>query len=409
MKSVYLIIFSLLAIQAGQSQDAEDAVKEAARSVLSDERLQEMFRAVKENPAAAAKQVQENAGQMAKEASTIINDQLSKQGTSLDAEAGKAMESAARKLPRMGGSGTAAPAPQQTTATAPPAKPATTPPATSTPPAAPTVPPQTALPPATRSAAAEAARQPRTVTPVPAGTLAPQGGIIQMKQAAQPIARTAAPPPPASGVYDAPIVNAAAAPGNVPPPQPLTAKYGTAPQVQDKLPPGHMEIRARESEMDEANNLLTFSGNVLVNSPDDGITIKCEKLQIFLIDEDAKRKDVNGEDANIEKVLATGGLVEVKRMVRPKNGKPKVQTALARSVNFNYITKDVLLSGGPPFLQDGDSMVKTHSPSATITMKKGGAYTKIDDKERVKIRVPIKGGKKMSEDISSGGGIGLGL
>lgn len=203
-------------------------------------------------------------------------------------------------------------------------------------------------------------------------------------------------------------------PDDIPAPEPLGKKYAAGPggayPGADKK---HMEIRSKESTMDNAKGILLFTGNVEIDHPE--FKIKCDKLEIEM----AKSVGMDGteageSDSSFKRAIASGGMVEIKRITADEKGKPKTQIAIARIADYNAITKDIVLSGGPPYIQDGDRFVKTNSEDAQIIMRGNGLYEITGSSKRSQIVIPVeqkegekegkKGGKKKNE--SGMGGFG---
>ena len=129
--------------------------------------------------------------------------------------------------------------------------------------------------------------------------------------------------------------------------------------------------------------------------------IKCDKLEIQLADGLGMKGGSSGP--GIKRATASGGTVEIKRITVDEKGKRKTQLAIARSADYNAITNVFVLSGGPPYIQDGDRFVKTNSPDAKIIMRGNGVY-EIDGSTQHTIRIPIPNepGKKGSDPFSGG-------
>jgi lipopolysaccharide export system protein LptA len=205
-------------------------------------------------------------------------------------------------------------------------------------------------------------------------------------------------------------------PDDIPAPQPLEKKYAAGPG--GAYPGGdkqHMEILSQESTMDNAKGILLFTGNVLIDHPE--FEIKCDKLEIQM----AKGVGMDGTEAGesdsaFKRAIASGGMVEIKRITPDEKGKPKTQIAIARIADYNAITKDIVLSGGPPYIQDGDRFVKTNSEDAQIIMRGNGMYEITGSSNRSQIVIPVenkegekgekgkKGGKKRNDSEIGGFG-----
>lgn len=187
-------------------------------------------------------------------------------------------------------------------------------------------------------------------------------------------------------------------PEKVPTPTPLTRKYGP-PSSSGAYPSGdrkHMEILAKESTMDNARGVLVFTGNVYIDHPE--FEIKCDKLEIQLAE--GARKEEKGptqaESSNFRRAIASGGMVEIKRFAVDEKGKQKTQIAIARTADYNAVTKDIVLSGGPPYIQDGGRFVKTNSEDAKIIMHGNGLYEVTGTTNRTQIVIPIENDDKSS-------------
>jgi len=98
-------------------------------------------------------------------------------------------------------------------------------------------------------------------------------------------------------------------------------------------------------------------------------------------------------------------MVEIKR-VTVEEGKQKTQIAIARSLSYNAITKDITLSGGPPYIQDGDRVIKTNSEDAQIIMRGNGKYEITGTSNRSQIIIPVPKSEGNKEGSPLGGGLG---
>ncbi|MCG8598582.1 MAG: hypothetical protein MI807_00370 [Verrucomicrobiales bacterium] len=344
---------------SGQDNTAEELEKKA-RNVINNPEMQNLFRRAKKDPEAAAESVKENHGDLIGEAQRIFQEKKSEVDMSgIDTpENRKKIEvlkgAAMSKLGEATG-----------------------------------VTDSETKPPATRSAAGAT----RFVTPIamPVGetpTPIAEGSApdkIAQEESVEPIA--GASPTPLS-IPDSPLLASA----DVPAPQPLTPRYNTRAgggyQGADK---DHMEIKSRESTMDDAKGLLTFRGNVVVDHPE--FEMKCETLEIYLT-KGAASGGANSSEETFKRAIASGGLVEIRK--RAPNG--KTQIAMARRADYNAVSKDIILSGGPPYIQDGDSFIETSSADAKIIMRGSGKFeitgSDAGPQGRQRIVIPIKGGDK---------------
>ncbi len=158
-----------------------------------------------------------------------------------------------------------------------------------------------------------------------------------------------------------------------------------------------VEITAQESSMDNTNRKITFLGEVIVLNKKDQVTMKCDKLEVFLTPEGTRVKDASGKLSKISRIIASGKMVEIR--TKDEDGNPQI--ALARVANYNAITKNAVLTGGPPTIQDGKgNFVLTKSRDAKIILGDDGKYQIIGSEPHI-ITIPIEEGKGI-------GGIGFG-
>ncbi len=154
-----------------------------------------------------------------------------------------------------------------------------------------------------------------------------------------------------------------------------------------------VEITAQESSMDNAKRQITFLGDVLVLNKEDHITMKCDKLEVFLAPEGTRIKDASGKQSKISRIIASGKMVEIRTI--DEDGNPRI--ALARMANYDAITKDAILSGGPPSIQDGKgNFVSTQSKDSKIILRNNGQY-QITGSEPHIITIPVEDGKGIGD------------
>lgn len=402
-----------------QEADPVAEVEAAGRNILSDPRLKNVLRSVKQDPAATIEGVKRDPEESVREATRLFQEKTS----GIDAETLKAAAAKAKS------DGMLDQAAAKAGEAVERAKVATK--------------PAPAAPPAAKPAAAKPAALPATAEPeVPATRPAPgiSGGAptpvampIDEGAPAVPAADVPAPPPPGG-----PLPGAAAASGDVIQRSRAEAIAGAAPtapvipELPDLSPdavPGpvplskqfhkgangaypsadrrHMEILSKESLMDNTKGVLLFTGNVFVDHPE--FEIKCDKLEIQLAEGVGMEgsEEPAGGNANFKRAIASGGMVEIKRLAKDEKGRPKTQIAIARVADYNAITKDIVLSGGPPYIQDGDRFVKTNSEDAKIIMRGNGFYEVTGSTNRSQIVIPIenKGGPGKKGEIGLPGGL----
>ncbi|MCF6310879.1 MAG: hypothetical protein L3J39_00355 [Verrucomicrobiales bacterium] len=167
---------------------------------------------------------------------------------------------------------------------------------------------------------------------------------------------------------------------DVPAPKALVAQKQ---KKKKKSAPGVMEITSDEVEMDSEKNTTTFIGNVDLKHPT--FNLKSDRLVIYMHEEGTE------SEAPFKLAVATGARVIVERV----NEKGAKDVGQSRKVVYDGLTGDLVLSGGPPQLQSGASLVKTNSQDATITLKKDGNHKVQDKGSGAKIIIPVakKGGK----------------
>lgn len=155
--------------------------------------------------------------------------------------------------------------------------------------------------------------------------------------------------------------------------------------------------------MDNTKGILIFTGDVFVDSPD--YEMKCDKLEIHLAD--GVGQDGSETDSSFKRAIASGGMVEIKRFAVDEKGKKKTQIALGRRADYNALTQEFVLSGGPPYIQDGDSFVRTTSEDAKIIMRGNGFYEITGSTNRSHIVIPVenKDGDGKKKGIGMPGGL----
>ncbi len=381
-----LLFLTLCVVQATQAQDSTEKeakkVKKAAKSpevksVLDDPRYRNVWRTIKKDPKKAAESIMENPDEAVRSATALFQKKLQEKGTSVEELKGKVIE----KLSTSETPIQATPVPK------------TEMPAIRRPVVAAT---RKLTPPATRSAVATA----KSASPISqdaVGGLAPNGGIVETATPAQAIEPGFSPMLVMAGNVPLQLPDSSTLSGNtIPSPKVLKPRYAAAQKSSTTTNHEAMMITARGSVMDKKNRIITFTGDVYARSDVDRITMECDKLQIFLTKEGANVKDVDGKPTQITKIVATGGTVKI-RKVTPKG---IVQTAIARRIDYSGITKDAILSGGPPSLQDGGKSVKPQSEDSKIILRGNGKH-EVTGSGRQYFSVPIKNGKKLSKDLDA--------
>lgn len=262
---------------------------------------------------------------------------------------------------------------------------------------------------AATATAATAAAAPAAVqaAPVAAPVAAPM--TAQPTTPAPPAAATAASTPPATPAATpaadaprpaAPAPALIASPGEVPAPVPLRPRY-----EKERSASQAMEIESDESTMDNNQRIVTFQGNVYVNHPE--FKLSSDHLEIYLNEESnldgtqsaAAAKESDDNAPPFKRAIATGGMVEIEKI----GADGKAQIAKAKKADYDALTGDIVLSGGPPTLQSGTGFINPSSPDALIILRGSGQHeVKGGTGGRNKFSIPIKGGAKTGTAPLSG-------
>ncbi len=396
LHSIAILLLALFAAVPGHCQDTAlvNEAKEKANSVMADPRLRNMLRPIKEDPATALESLKEDPEDAVRNATRLfqenkgsidtakvktltdsidtakvktITDKIEEEGL-----ADKAMSKISEILPEI-------------TADVPATRPA--------PGISGGVPTPVAMP--VEPGGAPPKETPATPAAVPVSPASVIGN--------SPVSAIVGASPTTPMIPDSPGLT----PADIPEPQPLAKKYG--PGSAGAFPSGdkqHMEILSKESIMDNTKGVLLFTGNVLIDHPE--FEIKCDKLEIQMAKGVGMEANQGSESTGaFKRAIASGGMVEIKRTTLDEEGKQKTQIAIARIADYDAVTKDIVLSGGPPYIQDGDRFVKTNSEDAQIIMRGNGKYEITGSTKRIQIVIPVpqKEGEKTGGG-STGGGFG---
>ena len=405
MKKVTFVIAVLIGATQPMLLNAQDSTTEqaeaAGRSLLADPRLQNMLRSVKNDPEATVNSIKADPENSVREATQMFiegKEQLESSSLNTPENREKARqltEKAVSTATEIAGSN------EETVSEVRSALEAATGaeiPAVVAAPIDPVAAPVPSNVPATRPAT----NTTRFVTPiamptsdavVPLAADAMPQPVIQ-NESIEPIASAA---PTQQEIPDSPGLD----PGDVPAPQPLAPKYNTSSGGYSGGSDNQMVITSRNSVMDNNSGLLTFSGDVFVDYPD--FDIKCDRLEIYMDKAPGAAPTEGG--GSFKKAIASGGMVEIRRLA--EGGKKQI--AMARRAEFDNLTKDVVLSGGPPYIQDGESFVETNSVDAKIIMRGNGKYeitgSDAGTNGRSRIVIPVKD-TGQNADAGIGGGLG---
>jgi len=355
-----LLLFGCVTSPAIGQEKAAENLEEKARNVINNPSMQNLFRQAKKDPEGLVESMKQNPSDLVKEAQHAFEEKKSEVDmTGIDTpENRRKMEGLkAAAMSKLGEATGDKSGPEKAPAT----RPATG---------------------ATRFVTPIA--MPIGETPTPIADETNVGTIVQEKTV-EPLANAS---PTVPSIPDSPALTSA----DIPPPLPLAPRYNTKAgggyQGADK---DHMEIKSRESTMDDAKGLLTFRGNVVIDHPE--FEMKCETLEIYLM-KGAASGASKTSDETFKRAIASGGMVEIRRI----SSDGKTQIAMARRADYNAATRDIILSGGPPYIQDGDSFIETSSADAKIIMRGTGKYeitgSDAGPQNRSRIVIPVKGGDK---------------
>lgn len=371
------IALGFSALGSAQENGSGDS-ESAARSILADERFQNLLRSAKNDPEGTAQSLQNDPEAAVREATRLFQDNREKinEATGLDtpenrAKAESIANAAMSKVNEIKGGSSEVPA--------------------------------------TRSAADAT----RFIKPIAMPTEESAKPLATDKSPETIVQSTAVEPIPTAQPTVPRIPDMAGLDkGDIPAPAPLQPKYKTETPDGNSAKLGadknHMRIRARESEMDNNRGIITFLGNVLIDHPD--FDIKCDKLEIHL-NEGATTGGASGGSTggSFKRAIASGGMVEIRR-VSPDG---ELQVALARRADYNGSTKDIILSGGPPSIQAGEKLVETNSHDSQIIMRGNGKYevkgTGQGSGNRIHMVFPVENEGGGSTSIGIGEGLGSGI
>jgi len=164
---------------------------------------------------------------------------------------------------------------------------------------------------------------------------------------------------------------AAIADGDVPAPEDLQPKFHKAEPEVDSGPV--MEITSDESILHnspEEERMVEFTGDVFLDHP--GFNMTSDRLEVFLNDEEVEAAPVKEGESKppFKRAVATGAMIKIVRI----NPDGETETAFARRADFDGVSGDVVLSGGPPQLQSGKVHVKPTGTEDKIYLLASGTY-----------------------------------
>jgi lipopolysaccharide export system protein LptA len=140
-------------------------------------------------------------------------------------------------------------------------------------------------------------------------------------------------------------------------------------QDPEKADGGPIVIKSQSLELDNKKRIVVFSGQV--NATRDDMTMICEKLIVYYIDQSAN-KESGKTDMRLDKIVATGKV----KMSRPDG-------ALATAEKAVYYENDqkVVLTGRPVVKQGNDFV---EGSRITLYLKENRSIVEGSEKEKVR-------------------------
>ena len=383
-----LFLFPCLCPFGYSQEEAADESSEKVRSILANPKFRNMLRSVKEDPEAVAASIKEDPDDLVKSATALFQEQLQgKEQPTGEVPATRSNKSTAdQALDKLTGMLPDAVSKASSLTENPAIRSAVETVSNQVNPPAPATP---APPTATNQVAADLPAAPAPPEPE---TAVAENDLAIPASAAPPVAQIGNESP---VIPDSPSLSG----DEIPAPKPLEAKKTDSPgnAAAASKSPQNMEILARESVMDNKTGKLVFTGDVKVNHPE--FIIKSDRLEILMTAGQATGQ--SSGKSPFKSAVASGGMVEITR-ISPDG---KTQIAMARRADYNAETQDIILSGGPPYMQDGKSFVKPDSEDAQIILRGNGKY-EVKGSGRSTIVIPVKGGKSMGNSPGLGGSLG---
>ncbi len=154
-----------------------------------------------------------------------------------------------------------------------------------------------------------------------------------------------------------------------------------------------MEITSKFSKFDSNTRVVEFDGQVVVHHPT--FVMESDELEVLLNPVDDQGNESSGGDPGFKKAIATGAMVIITRS--NENGDPQI--GKARKAEYDALTEEIILTGGPPTLQSGQSLVAPKGDGAMIILRQNGLYEtrggmmdpkETSDGKRSTVIIPIK-------------------
>jgi lipopolysaccharide export system protein LptA len=148
---------------------------------------------------------------------------------------------------------------------------------------------------------------------------------------------------------------------------------------EQKADAGAIVIKSQSLEVDNQKRIVVFSGQV--DAKKDDMTINCEKMIVYYIDQSAE-KESGKTDVRIDKIVATGKV----KISRPDG-------ALAMSEKAVYYENDekVVLTGRPVVKQGNDFV---EGSRITLYLKEKRSTVEGSEKEKVRAVLHPRGEKR---------------
>jgi len=131
--------------------------------------------------------------------------------------------------------------------------------------------------------------------------------------------------------------------------------FGGGGKTQKRSGSSSTVITSDSMNIDMANNMAVFTGNVYVD--DEQMAIKCQKMVIYLEDKSSGGKNAsfsNGEGyRDIKKIICTGDVVIIRKVYDASEKAKGEQKAYAGKAEYNVKTGKIVLTENKPSINRG--------------------------------------------------------
>ena len=164
---------------------------------------------------------------------------------------------------------------------------------------------------------------------------------------------------------------------------PLSSSAESEKKTPEAKNDSQIVIKADTLEIDDQNQIVTFTGNV--NAREKEFVINCQKLVVYYKDLPAQQVSEPGE-VNIDKIIATGEVT----ITRPNGG-------LATAEKASYFRNDEkLVLTGKPKVKQGDDYVQ--GSKITLYLKENRSVVEGSKDDRVRAVYSPRNNKEVSFD-----------